>query len=240
MIYPKPHNTPIILLLTALLACTQTSTEPAPTASPPLQEHISPIPLTLEALNDFQWLNKPDSFGVSNDTLRVLTASATDFFNNPEDSSIAATAPFLYGEIDGDFVARALVRPDFSSMWNAVSLMVHIDEKHWIKFAFENSDATGKSIVTVVTKGVSDDANGVILNEHDQVWLKLIRKNNLYAMHWSLDGRDYKMARLTAIPQVDSVKIGVEFQSPLDSIALHEVLHFDLEALTVEDLRKGE
>lgn len=65
----------------------------------------------------------------------------------------------------GDFVATALVQPDFSSQWNAVALMVHIDDKNWIKFAFENSDATGPSIVSVVTKEVSDDANGMVISQ---------------------------------------------------------------------------
>ena len=151
-----------------------------------------------------------------------------------------ATAPVLFKEMTGNFVAEALVRPDFSSTWNAVALMVHIDNDNWIKFAFENSDATGKSIVTVVTKNVSDDANGVILKSVEQVWLKLIRKGNIYSMLWSNDGKDYKMARLTSLPEADSVKIGVEAQCPVGESAMHEILHFGVVETTVEDLRKGE
>ena len=46
-------------------------------------------------LNDFKWLNEPDEY------------------------SITANAPFLYREISGDFIATAILKPDFSDMWNA-------------------------------------------------------------------------------------------------------------------------
>ena len=115
------------------------------------------------------------------------------------------SAPLLYRTVEGDFIAKALVQPDLSFQWNAVAFMVHIDSSNWIKFAFENSDATGSSIVTVVTKGTSDDANGVILNEQAQVWLAIAKKGNIYSMHWSKDGKDYKMARLTKMPETAEI-----------------------------------
>jgi regulation of enolase protein 1 (concanavalin A-like superfamily) len=196
--------------------------------------------LSGDNLGDFEWMNKPDSFTIENGTLAVAAPKGSDFFNNPEDQSITATAPLLFKEMKGNFIAKALVQPDFSGLWNAVSLMVYIDEMNWIKFAFENSDATGKSIVTVVTKKVSDDANGVILSEQDQVWLKLIRKDNIYSMLWSLDGKEFKMARLTSMPPAESVKIGIEAQSPVGESVIHRIHYFGLEEVTVEDLRKGE
>ena len=196
--------------------------------------------ITMRNLGDFKWLNEPKSFQIENGTLKVVVKKETDFFNNPVDMKKTSTAPLLFKEINGDFVAKALVRPDFTSLWNAVALMVHIDDDNWIKFAFENSDATGKSIVTVVTKNVSDDANGVTLNNQDQIWLKLVRKDNIYSMLWSMNGKDFKMARLSAMPKVDSVKIGIEFQSPVGESATHVIDYFEIEKTTVKDLRKGE
>ncbi|UOY06843.1 DUF1349 domain-containing protein [Muricauda sp. SCSIO 64092] len=196
--------------------------------------------LTTENLGDFKWLNEPRSFELNNGILKVIAEKETDFFNNPEDHKKTATAPMLYKELKGDFVAKALVRPDFSSLWNAVALMVHIDNDNWIKFAFENSDATGRSIVSVVTKKTSDDANGVILKDQDQIWLKLVRKDNNYSMLWSKNGKEYKMTRLSTLPKVDSVKMGIEVQSPVGASATHEIVYFEIEKTTVKDLRKGE
>lgn len=187
----------------------------------------------------FQWINQPKEYIISKGELDIEVEGSTDFFIDPENQKATATAPYLYKEIEGDFVATALVQPDFSAQWNAGALFMMIDDTHWIKFAFENSDATGRTIVSVVTRVVSDDANGAILNNSDQIWLKMIRKGNLFAMHWSLDGKKYNMCRLAAMPNTEKVKIGLEAQSPVGKTVHHKFLYFNLESKTVKDLRKG-
>ncbi len=193
--------------------------------------------MTNAYISDFTWMNPPESYSVEEGILYVSLNKETDFFNNPEDSSVVGTAPFLYKEIEGDFVAKALFQPDFSAQWNAVALMVYVDSLHWIKFAFENSDATGPSIVTVVTNETSDDANGVILKENPAIWIAIARKNNNYSMHWSTDNNDYKMSRLTSMPASKIVNIGMEMQSPLGEKAVHQIKYFGIDAKTVKDLR---
>lgn len=191
-------------------------------------------------LNEFAWINPPPDFELTDGRLKITAPSKGDFFINPVDRSIVSNAPLYFREVHGDFVATALVRPDFSSVWNAAALMVHADSAHWIKLAFEHSDATGRSIVTVITRGNSDDANGAVLNDQEQVWLRIIRKGDVYALHWSADGQDYKMARLSALHPAKTVKIGMEAQCPAGPAAQHEFLYFSLEQKTVADLRKGE
>ena len=188
-------------------------------------------------LSDIYILNPPEGSEVSDSTLYVTAGRGTDFFNNPEDGTITGTAPFLYRELSGDFVLSALVEPDFSSQWNAVALMVHRDSLNWIKFAFENSDATGPGIVSVVTRGSSDDANGAILRDVPRVWLALVRKKDIFAMHWSVDGRNYQMARLARLPGEGPIKAGIEAQCPAGEQATHQIHYFHLEERTVENLR---
>ena len=191
-------------------------------------------------VNDaLKWMNEPVDYKFKDGTLEVSAPTRSDFFNDPQTGKIVGTAPLLYLESSGDFVATALVEPDFSSLWNAASLMVYQDSTQWIKFAFENSDATGKSIVSVVTDKVSDDANGVILKDHDAIWLRIIRKQEAYAMHWSLDGERFKMARLSSLLPAEIVKIGIEVQCPVGVSANHKIHYFSLENKTTEDLRKG-
>ncbi len=195
--------------------------------------------LTEDELGAFQWLNKPVAVEFSEGTMSVTAPEKSDFFINPENDEVSASAPLFYKEIEGDFVATALVKPDFRDQWNAGALMVHIDDVNWIKFAFESSDATGKSIVSVVTRGVSDDANGVRLEAFDKVWLRLIRKGNNFAMHWSSDGETYVMARLAQMADAQRVKVGLEAQSPVGPAVTHEFLYFSIEEKTVQDLRAG-
>lgn len=193
--------------------------------------------MTQDMIAELKWMNQPESLIIENNSLKVSVNKGTDFFNNPEDSSIIGSAPYLYKEIAGDFVVKALVQPDFSAQWNAVAIMLHIDSLNWIKFAYENSDATGPSIVSVVTKGSSDDANGVVLSEEPMIWLAMARKGDIYAMHWSVDGENFKMARLTSMIDQEAVKIGIEAQSPIGESATHQVHYLEWLEKTVADLR---
>jgi len=228
-----------LLMALLMVGCQQPSEKSTVVATESQIEQTSFEP-KMAGISSYEWMNEPSSYSVEGKILNVRAEKGTDFFNNPENSSVTGTAPMLFKEMTGDFVATAVVRPDFSAQWNAVSLMMYMDENYWIKFAFENSDATGKSIVTVVTREVSDDANGVVLNDKDMVWLRMIRKGNIYSMLWSEDGEDYKMARLAAMPIAESVKIGVEAQCPVGEGATHEILQFEIKEKTVADLRKGE
>lgn len=228
---------PALIYLSVLLAPVNLASQQT---SPGQQPDNLLAGLSSGDLSGFQFMNPPESVQFLAHGIRVRAEKGTDFFVNPEDGSVQASAPFLYREVEGDFVATALVKPDFSSTWNACALMAYADSTHWIKFAFENSDATGKSIVTVVTDGISDDANGVILDRHESIWLKLIRKGDQYAMHWSEDGKEFVMARISTLPGNQSIRVGLEAQSPLGPAADHTFLFLDIEQVTVSNLRLGQ
>ena len=191
-------------------------------------------------LNGLTWLNKPEKYEIQNNSIIITAPENSDFFIDPEDHKSTATAPVLYREVAGDFIAVTKVTPDLTSQWNAAALLVFLDDFNWIKFGFENSDATGPGIVSVITRETSDDANGAILNDAASLWLKLVRKGDNYSMHWSLNGKEYKMARLAAMPSVDTVKLGIEAQCPAGSQAIHRFDYFSIESTTVKALRAGE
>ena len=185
------------------------------------------------------WVNPPSIWNQEGQGLSVTAEKGTDFFIDPENGKSTATAPVFCKEVKGDFVALARVKPDFSAQWNACALMLLIDETNWIKLAFENSDATGAGIVSVVTREVSDDANGVILEGREDIWLKLVRKGNVYGMFWSTDGEDFYMVRIARMKEDALVKVGLEAQCPVGEGADHHWSHFSVENKTVDDLRKG-
>lgn len=218
-----------------LVSCKETTNQDSELVA--ANDSTNCITFDQESLDGFEWMNDPRGSMIQESGLRVDAFEGSDFFNNPEDLSVTATAPFLYQTQSGDFIAKALVKPDFNAQWNAISLMAYIDEYNWIKFAFESSDATGPSVVTVVTKGVSDDANGVVIDDSDSLWLALVKKDSIYAMHWSKDGKEYKMARLTTLPNAAEVKIGVEFQSPVGDRAKHKLKCYEFQKMRVENLR---
>ena len=230
----------VLTLLIPILACNNMDKPAQPGNTQMNKEENLLATMSKKNLQGFTWMNEPEEFQFFDGSLKIKTGERTDFFNNPENNEITANAPLLYKELEGDFVATALVKPNFEDIWNACSIMIQMDATHWIKLAFENSDATGKSIVTVVTNGISDDANGAVLNEEDAIWLRVTRKGNIYSLHWSENGIDFKMARLAATPAFEKVKVGLEAQCPAGERAEHEFLYFSIEQKTVSDLRKGQ
>jgi len=195
--------------------------------------------MSSDNLKGFLWMNKPQRFKFKNGSLLINPGDTTDFFNDPVSEAVVGTAPMLFKEMMGDFIATAKAKPNFRDIWNACAMMVYRDSLHWGKLCFENSDATGVSIVSVVTKDRSDDSNGPIINEAAEVWMKVARKGNVFAFYWSLDGVDYKMARLFSLPASESVKIGMVAQCPAGENVEHEFSYFSLEERTIEDMRKG-
>ncbi|AZQ62314.1 DUF1349 domain-containing protein [Flammeovirga pectinis] len=190
-------------------------------------------------IKSYKWLNKPQNHTFSDKKLIIEAGENTDYFNNPETNKISSNAPFLYNEVEGDFVATVLIKPDLSSVWNACGVMVYFDSLNWIKFEFENSDATGNSIVSVVTKELSDDSNGAVLNKIDHVWLRVTRKEDVYSMFYSNDGVDYKMARLVSMKGHEKVYFGLEAQCPASAAKEHSFLYYSLEKRTIGNIRTG-
>ena len=56
---------------------------------------ISDFNLNEEEVSQFNWMNKPVEVVFLENALQITTSEGSDFFNNPEDSSIVGTAPFL-------------------------------------------------------------------------------------------------------------------------------------------------
>jgi regulation of enolase protein 1 (concanavalin A-like superfamily) len=195
--------------------------------------------MTMDDLQGFQWINPPVSHSFEGGILKVFPGDTTDFFNDPASEKIVDTAPLLYKEMRRDFVATAKVKPDFRDIWNACAMMVYVDSTNWGKLCFENSDATGPSVVSVVTKDRSDDCNGPVVNKQAEIWMKVARKDNVFGFYWSLDGDEYKMARLFSLPEEEYVKIGIVAQCPASSSVEHQFLYFSLEEKTINDMRKG-
>ena len=144
----------------------------------------------------------------------------TDIFIDPGGSStlnaesMLNAATLLGAPPRGDFQLSARATVGFGSTYDAGVLLLWIDERHWGKLCFEFSPAREPMVVSVVTRGVSDDANAFVV-PGPSVWLRLSRIDQAYAYHASGDGKQWRMIRyfrVTASPA--SVKVGFEAQSP--------------------------
>ena len=162
----------------------------------------------------------------------------TDYFVDPNSGKCNASAPFYYNEVEGDFVFKAKVSHDFVSIYDACALFAFENEKLWTKACFEYTDIMTHAVVCVMTNQYSDDANCINTKEN-KIWLQLSRKNNIFAVHYSLDGESYYMARITRLPMKSRIKVGVVAQSPLGTGGSRVFDFITLEQRTIENIRFG-
>lgn len=72
-----------------------------------------------------------------------------------------------------------------------------------------------------------------------KVWLQLARKDNVFAVHYSLDGENYKMARICSLPMQKKIQVGLAAQSPVGKGGVRHFEDVVLEQRTLCDIRGG-
>jgi uncharacterized protein len=167
------------------------------------------------------WQNTPASWHLDHDN-NVLTISAgakTDWFVDPSDDTVANNAPILLFKPNPDYVLSAKVVVSFAAKWDAGALMVWGDEHHWAKLAFELSLDRVPTLVTVVTRGLSDDCVSKELKS-DSVYLRIAKTDRTYVLYFSVDGHEWQILRTFSLDTEIPVRVGFEAQSPVGSGAV--------------------
>ncbi len=195
--------------------------------------------LTKDYLQKLTWDHEPlRCEPLPGDGLRVFTPAQVDYFQDPAGKISKDDAPYLYLTVKGDFLARAHVRPAFTSTYDAGAIMVRQDRLHWAKLCFESTDFGTTAAVSVVTRESSDDANGANLQVPD-LWLQVIRQGDVFAMHYSLTGQDWTMVRLLRLELAETVRLGLVAQCPIGPGAQIDLLSFSVDTQSVTNIRAG-
>ncbi len=165
-----------------------------------------PVPL--------RWDVHPARFRSDGEThLTIEAGPDTDLFVDPAGDQETRSAPRLMGPApEGDLRLSARVEVAFASDFDAGALLVWAADDRWAKLCFEYSPAREPMVVSVVTRGRSDDANAFVV-DGDAVWLRVARHGTAYAFHASTDGERWRFVRnfeLGAGP----VRLGFLAQSP--------------------------
>jgi regulation of enolase protein 1 (concanavalin A-like superfamily) len=144
--------------------------------------------------------------------LRIVAGPRTDLFVDPGGGPPELDAPRLAGAVEGDFRLSARVRADLRATFDAGALVLYGGEATWAKLALERSPEGRATIVTVVTRGLSDDANAWAV-DGDAVWLRIARMGEACALHASGDGTRWDLVRHFAL-EAPIVSVGFSAQSP--------------------------
>lgn len=173
--------------------------------------------LTLPSLpGDLQWKNDPVDWKVRPDNSLSITAGAkTDWFVEPSGSMwVSTNAPAaLFTPPDEHFLLSAKVTVNFASTFDAGVLLLYEREDLWTKLCFEYSPQNQPMIVSVVTRGLSDDCNSMVI-DGNTVYLRVARMGGAFGLHYSLDGKYWNMVRYFTLGKVENLRVGFEAQSP--------------------------
>jgi len=166
------------------------------------------------------WQNAPLAWNI--DSKNVLTISSnpkTDWFVDPFDGTVAKTAPILLFTPGPDYVLSARVTVQFTTKWDAGALMLWGDDHHWAKLSYEFSPDQKPTLVTVVTRGLSDDCNSVSLTG-DSVYLRIAKSGNTYVFYFATDEKNWQILRTFSLDTDLPIRAGFESQSPEGSGAI--------------------
>jgi uncharacterized protein len=188
---------------------------------------------------ELRWLTQPVSFGHEDGRLRIEAGPRTDWFVDPGgESAPVATGPALVGRAAGDYLLSARVTVDFAATFDAGVLMLHADELHWAKLCLELSPDGRPTVVSVVTRGVSDDCNSFAV-DGNSVRLRIAKIGPAFAFHASTSSERWELIRHFSLGAIDP-EVGFEAQSPTGDgcTATFDDLRFEPRRLA--DLRSGD
>jgi len=198
-----------------------------------------PEPVTVSPLPEpLTWDVEPVDWSLG-DELMIEAPPRSDLFCDPAGSAPELGAPRLLGPITGDFQFSARVRCGFAGDFDAGALLLFTNQRAWVKLAFEVSPAGEPGVVSVVTDGLSDDANAFAV-PGDAVWLRISRLGAACALHARLEDEPWRFVRHCPLPGGgEALRAGFLAQAPRGDGA---AARFDQIGYTPErlaDLRSG-
>lgn len=164
-------------------------------------------------------LGKLEPAGLGNiPTEAPLTLGAspkTDLFTPPDGSTPTNNAFCLLSTPQtGDWQFQAHVSVQQKALFDAGVLLVWHSDTHWAKLCLEQAASNRPMAVSVVTRGVSDDANGEVL-EQPRAYLRISRLGQAFALHTSQNGTHWELLRHFSLDiGLSPVQIGFLVQSP--------------------------
>jgi len=170
--------------------------------------HLSGVPFPL------RWRLMPERWRVGKGaSLSIGAGARTDLFVDPQGTGPSLSAPRLLGSPRGDFQLAARVTVDFADTFDAGVLLLYAHDSAWAKLCFERSPQGESMVVSVVTRGLSDDANAFPV-EGRTAWLRASRVGPAWAFHASMDGTLWQLVRYFALEPADNMEVGFLAQSP--------------------------
>jgi uncharacterized protein len=173
-------------------------------------------PLSLAGLpGPFVWQNQPADYRAEDSfTLSIPAGKGTDWFVSPMDGTRRDNSPRLLFTPAADFVLSAKVTVGFHAQWDGGGLVLYVNDGLWAKLAVEKSANQQPTIVSVVTRGRSDDNNSIPLTG-PSVYFKIAKAGDAIFFYASEDGVKWFIVRTFSLGDAKDLRAGFTSQSPL-------------------------
>ena len=146
--------------------------------------------------SELSWLNKPENYTL--EPLQITAHPNTDWFISPQGDTSIINAHALLFSVETNFILSSKVTVDFKSSFDAGVLALYQNDTNWAKLCFELSPAGDPMVVSVVTRGTSDDCNSVFI-DGASIYLRIAKLDNAFAFHHSTDGHFWHFVRTFAL-----------------------------------------
>ncbi len=186
-----------------------------------------------------EWKDAAAQATYADGALTIVSGAKTDWFVSPVDGQVSASAPLLLFKTSGDFVLTANVTVDFKTQWDAGFVMAYVDDKNWAKLALEMSAYQEPTVVTVVTRGVSDDCNSMAITGRS-IHLRVARKGPAILFYSATDGRTWRLVRGFTLGPAPELRIGFASQSPIGEQGRATFSEIAYVQKTIADIFKAE
>lgn len=200
---------------------------------------VTPIDIVPGVPATFHWLGTPAAANLDAGALTIAAGPRTDWFVDPGSGQTTLNAPALVSRLQGDFTLSARVETGFQSTFDAGALVLWEAGPTWAKLAFEFSPAGEAMVVSVVTRGESDDCNSMVVGA-PEIRLRVARLGSAYAFHASNDGRHWQLVRHFRLSADSTAEVGFEAQSPRGDGCQARFSHIQHLGRRLADIRNGE
>jgi regulation of enolase protein 1 (concanavalin A-like superfamily) len=169
--------------------------------------------------------------------LTIEAPARSDIFVSPAGLPPTLNGAALLTSTDGDFTLAATVHAGLRATFDAGALLLWRDAATWAKLALERSPAGDATVVSVVTRGVSDDCNSLVLPE-PTARIRVARTGEACAFHLWSGGRWDLVRHFSLGP--GPLATGFLCQSPTGGGTQATFSEVELAAETIEDVRSGD
>ncbi|NHZ91529.1 DUF1349 domain-containing protein [Massilia sp. CCM 8733] len=219
-----------VALAAALLALQAQASAPAPGEPAPA---IAGLPFALELRAD------QGAAQVQAGTLVLVAKNGSDLYLNTDGTEMADKTPRVLFQPAGDFIFSAKASASFGQPFDGAALIVYGDKATWGKLLFELAKTGKPGISTTVAKGVGDDAHHGT-REGSEVYLKVVRRKDMFVFYTSPDGTSWSMVRTFSLPGAATVKVGFSAQSPMGEELRARFSDIKFRNATFKDFWQGE